>query len=153
MPLIHYSHYFYYPGGGPAGGEEMTVMRAGGNQPTALFSDKAGTVPLTNPLETENDGRLSFYAAPGNYAVWFVGEYWAVPVDEDETDPAWPGLFVHEQSTPSAVWTVNHHLGIEPSATVLVDGQRTEADVTHPSTSQTVLTFGAPTAGVAHLRG
>lgn len=154
MPLIKYSQFFFNPGGGEAAGVPMRVTLTGGNQLTRLFADKAGTQPLENPLPTATDpaGLLSFYAPPGDYTVWFAGQAWPLPVDEDETDPAWPGLFIHHQISPAAVWTIDHWFGVRPSVSLLVGGQETNADVAHPDENTTIVTFGAPQTGTAHLR-
>lgn len=154
MPLVRYSQFFFNPGGGEAAGVPMRVTLTGGNQLTRLFADKAGTQPLPNPLETSEDpaGLLSFFAPPGDYTVWYAGDAWPLPVDEDETDPAWPGLFIHHQITPATVWTIQHHFGVQPAVTVLSAGQRVEPETTHPSPTQTVLNFSSPQAGTAYLR-
>lgn len=152
MPLIHYSTYVFLPGGNPAADMELTVYLTGGNVAVPLRADKAGTTPLANPVMTNADGLVAFYAPPADYSVWIAGTVWPLTVDPAETDPAWPGTFIHTQSTPATTWTIDHWFGIEPSTTVLVDGQRAEADVQHPDGMTTVLTFGAPTPGVAYLR-
>ena len=52
----------------------------------------------------------------------------------------------------AAVWTVDHHFGIEPSVNVVTGGNVVEADIAHPTTAQTVITFSSPQSGTAHLR-
>lgn len=150
MPLIKYSQYLFLPGGNPAANLPMTVYLAGGNVAVPLRADKAGTTPKPNPSNTDGDGYLEFYAPPGDYTTWIAGT--ASVFLPDDPDPAWPGVFIHEQNTLSATWTVSHYFGIQPQATVLVAGQRTEVDVHHPDDNTTVLTLGAPAAGVALLR-
>ena len=152
MPLIHYSQYVFYPGGGPAAFVDLEVMLTGGNIAVPLLADKAGTVPLPNPVTTDADGLVTFYAPPGDYSVWLAGTVWPLLVDDTETDAAWPGLFVHTQSTPATVWTVDHWFGVEPTVSLMVGGQEAEASVTHPSSTQTVITFSQAVSGTAHLR-
>jgi len=152
MPLIHYTQYVYYPGGGPAADVELTVYIAGGNVAVPLRADKAGTTPLANPVTTDGDGLVSFYAPPGDYTVWLAGTVSFMLPDATETDSAWPGLFVHEQSTPATVWTVNHFFGVQPAVSLMVGGQEAEASVSHPSATQTVITFSQAVSGTAHLR-
>lgn len=152
MPLIHYSTYVFLPGGGPAADMELTVYLTGGNVAVPLRADKAGITPLDNPVTTDGDGLVSFFAPPGDYSVWLAGTVWPVIPDASETDPAWPGSFIHTQSTPAQVWTINHFFGIEPTATLVLDGTVSEAQVTHPSTTQTVITFSQSVAGTATLR-
>lgn len=152
MPLIHYSQYIYFPGGGPAVNYSVEVTLRGGNVAVPLFSDKAGTIPLSNPTLTDNEALLSFYAPPGDYIVWLAGEEIPIPVDDTESDEAWPGTFVHEQETPSASWQISHRFGVRPSVTVLVSDQEVAPDVSHQSDESLTLTFGTPTGGVAYLR-
>jgi hypothetical protein len=152
MPLIEYECYITYPDGHPAVGREQLICMLGGNVGVPLFQDKAGAVPLANPLTTDGDGLATFFAAPGSFITELAGELFHFMVAAAEPDDAWPGVFIHEQAAPAAVWTVNHHFGLEPSVTVLAAGQVTEGDVTHPTGEQTVITFGAPVAGTAYLR-
>lgn len=60
--------------------------------------------------------------------------------------------YVHTQSTPSTTWTINHNLGFRPSVELLDSGsQEIDADVSHPSVNQTVVTLKSATAGLARL--
>jgi hypothetical protein len=152
VPLIRYSEYIYYAGGNPAAGVSFRITLLGGNVAVPLFSDKAGTTPLANPVTADAEGRVMFFAAPGDYRTSLAGTNWLLPVDDAEPDPAWPGTFIHTQAVPAAVWTVDHHFGVQPSVTVLTSGQAVEADVTHSTGETTVITFGAPATGTAYLR-
>lgn len=152
MPLILYSQYIAYPDGSPAAEIELPVWLLGGNQLIPLFSDKAGTTPVANPAMTDVDGLISVYAAPGALTVELAGQFFHFPVDATETDPAWPGTFIHTQASSATVWTVEHHFGTEPGVDVLVGGVPVEAEVSHTDDETTVITFSAPTTGVAYLR-
>lgn len=60
--------------------------------------------------------------------------------------------YVHTQSTPASVWTINHNLGYRPSVELLDSGsQEIDGSVSHPSINQTVVAFSPPTAGLARL--
>ena len=152
MPLIKYAQYITYPDGNPAAEVMQTVFLLGGNVAVPMFGDKAGTLPLGNPLTTDGDGLLEFYAAPGSFITELAGQIFHFLVDAAEPDDAWPGAFVHEQLVAAAVWTVNHHIGAPPAVTVLVDGQVVEGDVVHTGPETTQITFGSPIAGTALLR-
>jgi hypothetical protein len=152
MPLIHYRQFLTYPDGNPAANTLFPLALLGGNSLVPTFADKAGTIPLPNPVLTGADGLIDFYAAPGAYAVDVAGAVVHIVVHPAETDDAWPGTFVHAQPVAAATWTVNHHFGVEPNVSILVAGQSAEADVTHPTTEQTVITFGSPVSGTALLR-
>lgn len=152
MPLIKYGQFLTFPDGSPAAETSFPVMLLGGNVLVPVFADKAGTTPLANPVMTDTDGLLTFYAAPGCFATDVAGTFFHYLVDELEPDDAWPGTFIHEQTSPASVWTVEHHLGVEPSVQVVVLGAATEAEVSHTDEETTVITFGAPTSGTAYLR-
>lgn len=152
MPLIKYTQYITYPGGNPAANILVPVWLLGGNVTIPVFSDKAGTTPVPNPVMTDVDGMISVYAAPGPVTAELAGQVFPFLVDATETDPAWPGTFIHTQAVAATVWTVEHHFGIEPSVEILVGGARVEATVTHSGDETTVLTFSAPQSGTALLR-
>jgi hypothetical protein len=60
--------------------------------------------------------------------------------------------YVFTQSTPAAVWTINHDLGKYPSVSI-VDSANDEVigEVNYTSTSQVVITFSAAFSGKAFL--
>lgn len=152
MPLIKYTQYITYPDGSPAAEIAVPVWLLGGNVPIPVFSDKAGTSPVANPVMTDVDGMISVYAAPGQVTAELAGQLFHFLVDATETDDAWPGTFVHLQNSAAQVWTVEHHFGIEPSVENLVLSSAMTADVSHPDTETTVITFASPVSGVAYLR-
>jgi hypothetical protein len=60
--------------------------------------------------------------------------------------------YVHTQSTPATTWTINHNLGRYPSVELFNSGmQEIDAEITHPSVNQTVVTLNPATAGLARL--
>lgn len=62
------------------------------------------------------------------------------------------GGYPFTQSSASAVWTINHNLGYRPSCTLRdAGGNVYEADISHPTTTQTVVTHSAPVTGSAWL--
>lgn len=152
MPLIKYASYIYLPGGNPAANLSVPVYLAGGNQLVPLRADKPGTMPLANPPTTDADGLLTFYAPPGDYTTWLAGAPILLSVADDETDEAWPNTLVHMQTVAATVWTVDHYFGIKPSVFVDVGNSQVEAEVSHPSLTQTVLTFSSAQSGAAYLR-
>lgn len=152
MPLIKYAQYITYPDGNPAANRMQEIDLLGGNIAVPLFADKAGTIPLTNPVMTDGDGLATFYAAPGSFITILAAEIFHFEVDPAEPDDAWPGVFVHVQSVASAVWTIDHHIGAPPAVTVLQSGNVVEADIFHPDAEQTILTFSSPQTGTALLR-
>lgn len=62
--------------------------------------------------------------------------------------------FAFQQSTPAATWSITHNLATKPDVTVVnAAGDLLLVEVTYPSDSTAVVTFGFPTAGSAYLRG
>lgn len=150
--IVLYSTYLQFPGGNPAANYPIPVSPMGSNQLALIFTDQTGTVAADNPVITDSYGQVVFWAAPGNYLASLAGEYFGVPVDESITESVWPDLWIHEQSTPSTVWTVNHHFGVQPGTEIILSGEESEAVVSHPTNETTVFTFGIPTVGFAYLR-
>lgn len=111
MPLIRYTQFITLPDGSPAAGFMLPVWLLGGNMPIPIFADKAGTLPLPNPTLTDADGMISVFAAPGPLTAELAGQVFPFLVDAAETDPAWPGTFIHTQVVAASVWTVEHHFG------------------------------------------
>ena len=61
-------------------------------------------------------------------------------------------FYTHTQNTPSAVWTINHNLGGNPTAVVLDSaGTQCEGTFSYPSVNQMVITFTAAFSGVAYV--
>lgn len=66
-------------------------------------------------------------------------------------DPA-SVFYTHTQSTASAVWTINHGLGGEPTAVVLDSaGTQCEGTFSYPSKNQMVITFTSAFTGTAYV--
>lgn len=60
--------------------------------------------------------------------------------------------YVHHQSTPAAVWTINHVLGYFPNVLVIDSaGNNVEGTVAEPSANQMVITFSGAFTGTAYL--
>lgn len=66
-------------------------------------------------------------------------------------DPA-QVFYTHTQSVASAVWTINHNLGGEPTAVVLDSaGTQCEGTFSYSSKNQMVITFTAAFTGTAYV--
>jgi hypothetical protein len=61
-------------------------------------------------------------------------------------------FYTHTQNSPSAVWTINHNLGGNPTAVVLDSaGTQCEGTFSYPTVNQMVITFTAAFSGVAYV--
>ena len=56
-------------------------------------------------------------------------------------------VYLHTQSSPLALWTINHNLGIKPQVLVTVGGVEVEADITFVSMNSLQINFSSPVAG------
>lgn len=66
--------------------------------------------------------------------------------------PVQPIFYTHVQAIASAVWTINHNLGGEPTAVVLDSaGTQCEGTFSYPSKNQMVITFTGAFAGTAYI--
>lgn len=78
------------------------------------------------------------------------------PGPQGPPGPAGPagtsGSYVHVQSVAATTWTINHNLGYRPSVELLDSGsQEIDADVSHPTVNQTVVSLTPASAGLARL--
>lgn len=63
------------------------------------------------------------------------------------------GTFTFHQSSPSATWVIDHHLGFIPNVLILDgNGHQLIAEVQFPSDQTIVVVHSAPYAGTAYLR-
>ena len=61
-------------------------------------------------------------------------------------------FYVHNQNTPSAVWTINHDLNGNPTAVVHDSaGTQCEGTFSYPSLNTMVITFTGAFSGVAYV--
>lgn len=62
-------------------------------------------------------------------------------------------FYIHEQTTPSALWVITHNLGYQPGGIEVTDsgGDSVEGDVTFVNANVLTIAFGAAFAGTAFL--
>lgn len=61
-------------------------------------------------------------------------------------------FYIHNQSIPSATWTITHNLNGHPTAVVMDSaGTMCEGQFTYPSTNQMVITFSSSFGGTAYI--
>jgi len=72
--MIQYSDFIYFDGtNDPVVNAAITVMIANTQTPATLFSDVGGTIPLTNPVTSDQTGFFSFYVTQGTYDLYLLG--------------------------------------------------------------------------------
>ena len=59
--------------------------------------------------------------------------------------------YIHTQSAPSASWTVNHNLAVQPAAVTVLSpgGMEILAEIVHVSVNQLLVLFASPQTGKA----
>lgn len=67
MALAEYHEKFWYPDGTLSVDSTASVFPLRDNTFTQLYTDETGTTPLPNPLTTDEDGFLTFWAEEGEY--------------------------------------------------------------------------------------
>jgi hypothetical protein len=67
VALAEYNDLYWFPSGEPARNTPARIFPEHSSTFAQLYADEAGTQPLPNPLNTDNDGRLRFWAEAGFY--------------------------------------------------------------------------------------
>ena len=149
------------------------VPQVFGEQPI-IVRDSIGALPDAAVM-----GWVFFQAGNAEFPVWVgaqtstggggggggVDEVWIgpdIPADPDlelwyDTDATGSGMaavvsYVHNQTTPATVWTINHNLGWYPNVFARDSaGTNVEGDVTQVSTNTMTIAFSGAFSGVAYL--
>lgn len=150
--LVQYHLMLFFPGGNPAAGASIDVSMDGSNVAPIMFADAGATIPLSSPLVADGMGNIDFYAAPGLYLAELSGGFFRIPVAPGFGAQVFPDVCVHMQTVPALVWTIDHYFQTKPSVSIDVGTAQVEAQIAHPSLTQTVLTFTSAQSGAAYLR-
>lgn len=152
---------FEYPGGGSfARATPVSVLRAVDRTAAILYTDKFKTSLDNNPKSTDSLGNLSFWVDPGEYILVPAGSpEFSITIPLHPQEPLGGGsgsggTYLHTQTTPAALWDINHNLGYVPAGFLV---QETTGDtlvlfgVESNNEVHTVISFGAPTGGTARV--
>jgi hypothetical protein len=84
VALALYDDAYWFPDGTLARNIPARVFPEHSNTFAPLYADQAGTQPLPNPLNTDNDGRLRFWVEAGIYWISIDQESIRVPIGTGE---------------------------------------------------------------------
>lgn len=105
--------------------------------------------PIENKVEILGDGNEIVVTAPGPQGP--PGEQ-GIQGPKGETGDVAALVFVFEQATASATWTIEHNKGYYLQATVVDSGgTQVEGNVTFSDANTVVIEFAAPFSGTAYL--
>jgi hypothetical protein len=159
MPLGLYGpERLQYASGGDAAYTEVFVFLPGSVVKAVLYGDANGLTTGANPVWTDQNGELTFFAEVGDYDIAVNGAIARVSVTGGEgggtvtpDDLARATHYHHSQTTPSDTWIINHTLGYPPGGIVVTEST---GDIVSPrliqnTASQTILSFDGASTGDA----
>ncbi len=153
--LVHYGpEQWWYPSGRVAAGVRVTVVTMPAEQLAALYD--VDSLPMANPVMTDAEGELEFWAPAGDYALRANGVSIPLVLEGGALDTDAVKTYVHSQPTPSQTWVVTHNLNTYPEVLVkATDGTELEGDTDYSAgPNQVTISFpGGAVSGVAYLRG
>jgi len=145
----------YSTNGDPARLVPITITDDATSALATLYADRNKTTTAANPTKTDALGNLSFYTDPGFYRVQLVGttQSFLVEVRGETGSGGGAAQYEHVQSVAQSVWSINHELGLRPSAVSVFSldyGQQyDEFTVQHVDVNNLLISMDVPTAGRA----
>jgi hypothetical protein len=101
MALAQYTGTFWFPNGALAASVPVRVFPLLSNVLAPLYADAAGTMPIANPVTTDNVGAVAFYVEAGEY--WLHSDTEAFQTSIGLPPPVSPAAFAALQSDVSAL--------------------------------------------------
>jgi hypothetical protein len=91
MALAQYTGTFWFPNGALAASVPVRVFPLLSNVLAPLYADAAGTMPIANPVTTDNVGAVAFYVEAGEY--WLHSDTEAFQTSIGLPPPVSPAAF------------------------------------------------------------
>lgn len=161
MPLGLYGpERLQYASGGDAVYTEVFVFLPDSVTKAVLYGDANGLTTGANPVWTDQNGELTFFAEIGDYDLAVNGSLTRVSVTGGDSggtvtpdDLARATHYHHSQTVASDTWTINHTLGYPPGGIVVTEST---GDIVTPRLIEntsvvTVLSWDGAATGVADL--
>jgi hypothetical protein len=140
-----------YTTGGAIASQPIFVRLRGSLALAELFSDASEEAGAENPVLTDPDGNLVFFAAAGYYDLVFGGYEVPIIVGTPAGGAA-ANSYTHIQSVAASQWVINHGLPFRPAGVQVIEtgGDPGIAAVDYAG-DLVLLDFAQPTTGVAYL--
>lgn len=140
-----------YPDGDPIINAPIYVRKRGSFELAQLWSDEMESSFGENPAMTDLAGNLVFFVDPGYYDLVHQGNEFPITVGTEGGGEA--TSYTHVQSVAVMNWLIVHNLGFKPGGVRVVQstGEEIIGSVSYPDINTVAISFGAATAGVAHL--
>lgn len=154
MALARYREQFWYDTEALAVNVPAHVFPRFSNIHALIYADSAGTIPLSNPVNTDGSGFLDFWIENGDYWVRINGQGFYTIVDLDPSlTHVWPSTFQWDQPVAATTWVIAHGLNSFPAVLAIDTGnEQVFGEVVYANDDSLTITFAAPTSGVAYLR-